>query len=88
MGNLLFNRLNRGYLDLGRKMTETEEKPKYSGYGYHGGGRKKLSESGRKNLALSLQQNQIDSIKRLAQTEGMTNSGFIMRCVDFWKENH
>ena len=25
-----------------------EEEKKYTGYGYHGGGRKKMSESGRK----------------------------------------
>ena len=66
---------------------ESEEK-KYSGYGYHGGGRKKLSESGRIRVQFSLQQNEIDLIKELAERAGLNNSRFIMECVKFWKENH
>ncbi|MBQ3642289.1 MAG: hypothetical protein IJJ70_07790 [Treponema sp.] len=67
---------------------EVNDKPKYSGYGYHGGGRKKLSESGRIRVQFSLQQNEIDLIKELAEKAGLNNSRFIMECVKFWKENH
>ena len=66
---------------------ESEEK-KYSGYGYHGVGRKKLSESGRIRVQFSLQQNEIDLIKELAEKAELNNSRFIMECVKFWKENH
>lgn len=67
-------------------MSESE-KPKYSGYGYHGGGRKKLSESGRIRVQFSLQQNEIDRIKAEAERLGMNNSRFIVSCVDFWLEH-
>ena len=43
-----------------------EEEKKYTGYGYHGGGRKKMSESGRKQMQLSLQQDEIDFMKSKA----------------------
>ncbi len=67
---------------------EQENKPKYVGYGYHGGGRKKLSESGRKALSLSLQQSQIDYIKQQAEKAGMTNSSFVLAAVQHYVANH
>lgn len=65
---------------------KTETKPKYSGYGYHGGGRKKRSESGRKNFALSLQQEEIDFIKAEAEKSGMKYSRFVMEAVRFYSK--
>lgn len=58
------------------------EEKKYSGYGYHGGGRKKGSESGRKNLALSLQQFEIDIVKEKAKIKGLPVSRYIMELVN------
>lgn len=58
-----------------------EEEKKYTGYGYHGGGRKKMSESGRKQLQLSLQQDEIDFIKSKAAEAGLPVSRFVMECV-------
>ena len=67
---------------------ETAEKPKYVGYGYHGGGRKKMSESGRIQVQFSLQQNEVDLIKELSEKAGLNKSRFIVQCVNFWKDNH
>lgn len=58
-----------------------EEEKKYTGYGYHGGGRKKMSESGRKQMQLSLQQEEIDFIKSKAAEAGIPVSRFVMDCV-------
>ena len=69
-------------------MAEEETRPKYSGYGYHGGGRKKKSESGRKSFALSLQQAQIDYIKKQAQSFGMTYSQFVLNAAYYYEANH
>lgn len=68
--------------------SENADKPKYSGYGYHGGGRKKLSESGRKQVQFSLQQNEIDLINALAEKAGLNKSRFIVDCVKAWQEAH
>ncbi|WP_147612338.1 hypothetical protein [Treponema pectinovorum] len=57
------------------------EEKKYTGYGYHGGGRKKLSESGRKQLQLSLQQEEIDFLKESAKNANLPVSRFVMECV-------
>lgn len=65
-----------------------ESEKKYSGYGYHGGGRKKITESGRKQVQFSLQQNEIELINELAQNSGLNKSRFIMECVNFYKANH
>ena len=65
-----------------------EEKTKYSGYGYHGGGRKKLTESGRIQVQFSLQQNEVDLINELSVKAGLNKSRFIAECVRFWSENH
>lgn len=52
-----------------------------------GSGRKKLSESGRIQVQVSLQQDEIDLLKELAEKNGMTKSRFWVECVKFWKEN-
>lgn len=54
-----------------------EEEKKYVGYGYHGGGRKKKSESGRKQLQISLQQDEVEKLKELTKEAGMSVSEFV-----------
>lgn len=68
-------------------MAENKEHPTWGGK-REGQGRPKLSESGRIRVQFSLQQDEIDLIKQLAQAQGMNNSRFIMECVNFWKEQH
>lgn len=58
------------------------------GGGREGAGRKKLSESGRKQVQFSLQQHEVDLISELAEKAGLNKSRFVMECVAFWKENH
>lgn len=53
-----------------------------------GSGRKKLSESGRVQVQFSLQQEEINLIKRLAEKAGMNKSRFIVECVNFWNNSH
>lgn len=50
-------------------------------------GRPKLSESGRKQVQFSLQQDEIDLINALAEQAGMNRSRFIVKCVELYKEN-
>lgn len=58
---------------------ETTEK-QYSGYGYHGGGRKKGSGTGTKRVSfcVSCQPEELTEIKRLAQESGKTVSRFLL----------
>lgn len=58
------------------------EEKKYSGYGYHGGGRKKMSESGRQRYTLSLQQFEIDLIKQKTKEKNIPASRYIMSLVN------
>lgn len=60
----------------------------HSGGRREGAGRKKLSESGRRAVQFSLQQNEIDMITELSAATGLNKSRFIIECVKFWKENH
>lgn len=53
-----------------------------------GSGRKKLSESGRKQVQFSLQQNELDLIDGLAKQAGLNRTRFVVECVNYWKENH
>lgn len=69
-------------------MENGTEKPKYSGYGYHGGGRKKLSESGRVKVQIAPQKEEIELIDSEAEKAGMNRTRFVVECVRFWKENH
>ena len=57
---------------------ETTEKPKYSGYGYHGGGRKMLYEGGRQQLAISCSKAQKEAIQKAASDAGMTTTAYIL----------
>ncbi len=58
---------------------ETEEK-KYSGYGYHGGGRKK-AETGRVRFQVSCQPSEEKIIREKAEKEGLSLSRFMVLCA-------
>ena len=51
-------------------------------------GRKKLTESGRKQVQFSLQQSEIDLINELAEKAGLNKSRFIVEAVKAWQENN
>ncbi len=59
---------------------ETTEKPKYTGYGYHGGGRKKL-ETGRVRFQVSCQPSEERIIREKAEEAGMSLSKFMVTCA-------
>lgn len=59
-------------------MENETKKTKYSGYGYHGGGRKMLYTGGRKQLAISCSQAQKDEIQRMAEAEGKTTAEYVL----------
>lgn len=55
------------------------EEKKYSGYGYHGGGRpKKDAEARRCTISISGTPSEIAELKKLAQESGKTVSRFIL----------
>lgn len=56
------------------------EKPKYKGYGYHGGGRKPTGVK-RITLALSCQPEEAAKIKELAKQADKTVSRFLLDAV-------
>lgn len=58
---------------------ETKER-KYSGYGYHGGGRKKL-ETGRVRFQVSCQPSEERIIREKAEKAGMSLSKFMVICA-------
>ena len=53
------------------------EEKKYSGYGYHGGGRKATGIK-RVSICISGQPEQIGELKKMAAREGKTVSAFIL----------
>lgn len=57
-----------------------ELKPKYSGYGYHGGGRKKGSGGGIKRVSFSVscQPEELERLKALAEERGLPLSNLIV----------
>ena len=61
----------------------SEEEKKYTGYGYHGGGRKKGSGEGTKRIFLSVscQPEEAERVKDLAKKSGKTLSAFILDAV-------
>ena len=56
------------------------EEKKYSGYGYHGGGRKKGSGSGTKRVSFSVscQPEELEKVKELAEKAGKSVSRFLL----------
>ena len=64
---------------------ETAEKPKYVGYGYHGGGRKKGSGSGRKyrTFSFSCSPEEYEAIKaRIAESGLKPSHFFVKKCLE------
>lgn len=59
----------------------------YSGYGYHGGGRKATGLK-RVSFSVSCQPEQRKRIKELADKYKMKISEFIFESVNFYKKNH
>ena len=58
----------------------TAEKPKYSGYGYHGGGRKPTGVR-RVSFSVSCQPEELEQVKSLAAQAGKTVSRFLLDAV-------
>lgn len=58
-------------------MSTDEDKPKYSGYGYHGGGRK-ATDVKRVSFAISCQPEELERLKELAKKSGKTTSRFLL----------
>lgn len=59
---------------------KTENKPKYHGYGYHGGGRKK-SETGRVRFQVSCQPSEEKIFRENAEKAGMSLSKYMVACA-------
>lgn len=56
---------------------ETTEKPKYSGYGYHGGGRKATGLK-RVSFSVSCQPEELERLKELVAKSGKTTSRYLL----------
>ena len=56
---------------------EKDNNPKYSGYGYHGGGRKPTGIK-RVSFSISCQPEELTKIKELAEQSGKTVSRFLL----------
>lgn len=54
-----------------------KEKPKYSGYGYHGGGRKPTGVR-RVSFSVSCQPEELERLKALAESRGMPLSRLVV----------
>ena len=68
-------------------MAKQKEK-KYSGYGYHGGGRKpKGEEPRRETLSIVCTASEKSMIKEKAEKCGLSVSGFILAAVSYFNEN-
>lgn len=59
------------------------EEKKYSGYGYHGGGRPRKDEADKRvKVWLSCRQDQKDQLNEAAEKAGLTLSAFILdKCL-------
>ena len=63
------------------KMEKSEIEKKYSGYGYHGGGRKPLPDGEKKvfqSTTISGTPEEIASLKKLADNNGKSVSRFVL----------
>ena len=60
------------------------EEKKYSGYGYHGGGRKATGIK-RVSICISGQPEQIAKLKKMAAAENMTVSAYIFQLANITK---
>ena len=55
----------------------SEEEKKYTGYGYHGGGRKATGVK-RVSFSMSCQPEELDKVKELAEKAGKSVSRFLL----------
>ena len=62
------------------------DEKKYTGYGYHGGGRKATGVK-RVSICISGQPEQIEKLKKMAAQEGKTVSAFILEKTGVMKKN-
>ena len=63
------------------------EEKKYSGYGYHGGGRKATGIK-RVSICISGQPEQIEKLKQQAAAENMTVSAYIFQQANIKKNDN
>jgi hypothetical protein len=63
------------------------EEKKYSGYGYHGGGRKATGIK-RVSICISGQPEQIEQLKQQAAAENMTVSAYIFQQANIAKNDN
>lgn len=73
-------------------MESENEKPKYSGYGYHGGGRPKGSKNKSKrpksentrcrNIGIRVSEAELSLIKEKARAAGLSITDFIVRMAE------
>ncbi len=67
-------------------MAEQKEK-KYSGYGYHGGGRKaKGDEPKTTTMSIVCTASERAKIKELAKNSGLSVSGFVLAAINYFYE--
>ena len=67
-------------------MKEQKEK-KYSGYGYHGGGRKPKGEESRTcTMSIVCTASEKKMIKELAKNSGLSISGFVLAAINYFYE--
>lgn len=59
-------------------ISKADAKIEYSGYGYHGGGRKAGTAEKTSNLCIRCRPGELDAIKRNAESAGMTVSEYIV----------
>jgi NAD-dependent DNA ligase len=71
---------------MGVRRIMAEEK-KYSGYGYHGGGRKPKGEESRTcTMSIVCTASEKAMIKELASNSGLSISGFILAAINYFYE--
>lgn len=68
-------------------MADEKNEKKYSGYGYHGGGRKP-SGIKRISICISGQPEQIEQLKRQAAAANMTVSAYIFQLANITKNEN
>ena len=69
-----------------------KQKPQYSGYGYHGGGRPRKSDTEKKKfktVSISGTVEEIENLKGKATKEGKSLSQYVLEKVEIrkWKKN-
>ena len=64
------------------------EEKKYSGYGYHGGGRKPKGDKPKTTtMSIVCTASEKTKIKELAKNSGLSISGFVLAAITYFYEN-